>query len=60
MNGSHLTEGDLADLERYTLSFLLVQEMDVDPPLVALVDFCRELFNHPAHLKCLGIKQTGA
>ena len=59
MDRGHSVKEVPADLEVYTLSFLLVQEMDVDPPFVALVDFCGEFFHCPAHLEYLSTNTHG-
>lgn len=49
--GTPLTEQNLTDLEAFAGPWSVVQEMNVDPPLVMFVDFCREFSDYPAHLE---------
>ena len=52
-----MTEESSTDLEAYARSWLLVQEMKVNPSLIVLVDLFGELSHHPAHLEHLSTKE---
>ena len=57
-NGTRIANENTTHLEAYTRSLPLVQEMDIDPPLIVLVHFCGELSHHSAHLEHLSTKHT--